>query len=82
LGIAACGQGKRVRFIRVTELITRLMEAREDRELMRLKRQLSKLDLLILDELGYIPASKAGSELFFDVTRSADPPLSHSGNRW
>jgi len=71
LGIAACGQGKRVRFIRVTELITQLMEAREDRELMRLKRQLSKLDLLILDELGYVPASKAGSELFFDVISTA-----------
>jgi len=71
LGIAACGQGKRVRFIRVVELITQLMEAREDRELMRLKRQLSKLDLLILDELGYVPASKAGSELFFDVISTA-----------
>ena len=71
LGIAACGQGKRVRFIRVTELITQLMEAREDRELMRLKRQLAKLDLLILDELGYVPASKAGSELFFDVISTA-----------
>jgi len=71
LGISACGQGKRVRFVRVTELITQLMEAREDRELMRLKKQLSKLDLLILDELGYVPASKIGSELFFDVISTA-----------
>ena len=71
LGIAACGQGKRVRFIRVTELITQLMEAREDRELMRLKKQLTKLDLLILDELGYVPASKVGSELLFDVISTA-----------
>lgn len=76
LGIAACGQGKRVRFFRVTELITLLMEAREERELLRLKRQLAKLDLLILDELGYVPASKLGSELLFDVISTAYERLS------
>ncbi|MFV1968779.1 MAG: IS21-like element helper ATPase IstB [Pirellulaceae bacterium] len=76
LGIAACGQGKRVRFFRVTELITQLMEAREERELLRLKKQLSKLDLLILDELGYVPASKLGSELLFDVISTAYERLS------
>ena len=76
LGIAACGQGKRVRFFQVTELITQLMEAREDRDLMRLKKQLSKLDLLILDELGYVPASKLGSELLFDVISTAYERLS------
>jgi len=76
LGIAACGQGKRVRFFRVTELITQLMEAREERELIRLKKQLSKLDLLILDELGYVPASKVGSELLFDVISTAYERLS------
>jgi DNA replication protein DnaC len=71
LGIAACGQGKRVRFFRVVELITQLMEARQERDLMRLKKQLAKLDLLILDELGYVPASKLGSELLFDVISTA-----------
>ncbi len=71
LGIAACGQGKKVRFYRVTELITQLMEAREERQLMRMKSQLAKLDLLILDELGYVPASKLGSELLFDVISAA-----------
>lgn len=71
LGIAACGQGKRVRFFRVTELITLLMEAREERQLLRLRTQLSKQDLLILDELGYVPASKAGSELLFDIVSTA-----------
>lgn len=76
LGIAACGLGKRVRFFQVTELITQLMEAREDRELTRLKKQLSKLDLLILDELGYVPASKLGSELLFDVISTAYERLS------
>lgn len=71
LGIAACAQGKRVRFYRVTEIITQLMEAREERELQRVRKQLSKLDLLILDELGYVPASKVGSELLFDVISTA-----------
>jgi DNA replication protein DnaC len=71
LGIAACNQGKRVRFCRVTELITALIEAREERLLLRLRTQLAKCDLLILDELGYVPASKAGSELLFDIISTA-----------
>ncbi len=71
LGVAACGLGKKVRFHRVTELITQLMEAREERQLMRMKNQLEKQDLLILDELGYVPASKLGSELLFDVISAA-----------
>jgi DNA replication protein DnaC len=71
LGIAACGQGKKVRFFRVTELITLLSEAKEERQLLRIRGQLGKLDLLILDELGYVPASKAGAELLFDVIATA-----------
>jgi DNA replication protein DnaC len=71
LGVAACGQGKRVRFFRVTELITLLLEAKEERQLLRMRGQLAKLDLLILDELGYVPASKAGAELLFDVIATA-----------
>jgi DNA replication protein DnaC len=71
LGMTACAQGKRVRFWRVTELITQLMEVREERQLMRMKSQLAKLDVLILDELGYVPASKLGSELLFDVISTA-----------
>ena len=76
LGIAACQQGHKVRFFRVTELITLLLEAREEKELTRLKRHLSRLDLLILDELGYVPASKAGAELLFDVIATAYERLS------
>ena len=71
LGVEACGRGKNVRFFRVTELITQMMEAREERALTRLKSQLVKLDLLILDELGYVPASKLGAELLFDVISAA-----------
>lgn len=71
LGMAACQQGKKVRFWRIAELITQLMEAREERLLARMKTQLAKLDLMILDELGYVPTSKLGSELLFDVISTA-----------
>jgi DNA replication protein DnaC len=71
LSAAACAKGYRVRFSRVTELITHLIEARDERGLLRLKGQLAKLDLLVLDELGYVPASKVGAELLFDVISTA-----------
>ena len=71
LGMAACARGRKVRFFRVTELITLLLEAKEERQLLRLRQQLGKLDLLVLDELGYVPASKAGAELLFDVIATA-----------
>ena len=71
LAAAACGLGKRVRFWRVTELVTQLMEAREERILMRWKSQLGRLDLLVLDELGYVPTSKLGAELLFEVISTA-----------
>jgi DNA replication protein DnaC len=61
-----------VRFFRVTELATQLLEAREERQLSRLKSQLAKPDLLILDKLGYVPASKVGAELLFDVIGTAE----------
>src|SRR5262249_58195357 len=59
LAMAACAQGKRVRFWRVTELITTLREADQERHLLRLRQQLAKLHLLVLDEFRYVPASKA-----------------------
>ena len=71
LAMAACAQGKRVRFWRVTELITTLREADDGRHLLRVRQQLAKLDLLVLDEFGYVPASKAGAELLFDVIGTA-----------
>ena len=71
LAAAACGRGYKVRFFRATELVTTLIEARDERTFLRLKNQLSKLDLLVLDELGYVPASKVGAELLFDVISTA-----------
>ena len=55
----------------MTELVTRLMQAREARESMRMKGLLAKLDLLILDELGYVPTGKLGAERLLDVISTA-----------
>ncbi len=71
LGHSACAQGKRVRFISVTGLVTQLLEAREDRQLERLLRRLERHHLLVLDEFGYVPFSKAGAELLFEVISRA-----------
>jgi DNA replication protein DnaC len=71
LGFAACAQGRRVRFHTTTGLVTQLLEARENRSLQRLHKQLERQHLVILDELGYVPFSKAGAELLFDVVSRA-----------
>jgi DNA replication protein DnaC len=71
LGFAACGQGKNVRFFGATDLVTQLREAGEERKLRRQLHQLQRQDLLILDELGYVPFSKAGAELLFEVVSRA-----------
>ncbi len=71
LGAQACHKGYKVRFFRTTELVTALIEARDERTFLRLKGQLARLDLLVLDELGYVPASKVGAELLFDVISTA-----------
>ena len=51
--------------------VTQLLEARDTRTLQRLHKQLERLDLLLLDELGYVPFSKAGAELLFEVVSRA-----------
>lgn len=71
LGFAACAQGRKVRFTTVTGLVTELLEAREDRQLKRVLKQMERQDLLILDELGYVPFTKAGAEQLFDVVSRA-----------
>jgi DNA replication protein DnaC len=71
LAVAACQRGKKVRFFRVSELMTQLVEAREERALGRLRTALGRLDLLVLDEFGYVPASQVGAELLFDVISTA-----------
>lgn len=67
LGIEACKQGFRTRFVTGCGLVNELLEAREERVLSRLLKRYAGYDLLILDELGYVPFSRAGAELLFQV---------------
>ncbi|MGY0401649.1 ATP-binding protein [Carnobacterium jeotgali] len=60
-------QAKKVKFYTVASLVNALLEANTNGNLGKLMKQLSKLDLLILDELGYIPLHKQGGELLFQV---------------
>ena len=67
LGLAACRQGKRVRFFTAAALVTRLEEAQKQYQLDRVLSQLDRVELLICDELGYLSFSRAGAELLFQV---------------
>lgn len=67
IGLNAVKKGKQVKFYTVAHLVNRLMEANDKGTLGRFFKQLDKLDLLILDELGYIPLHKEGAELLFQV---------------
>ena len=67
LGLAACQQGMSVRFVTAAALVHELMEARDERRLMRLQKQLANQKLLIIDELGFVPLSKTGAELLFEL---------------
>ena len=71
LSFAACAVGRKVCFYTVTDLVTELIECREERRLQRLQKQLQRLDLIVLDELGYIPFSKTRAELLFEVISRA-----------
>lgn len=76
LGFAGCMQGRHVRFFTVKTLVTHLVEMTEQRQLERTLRQLERQDILILDELGYVPFSKTGAELLFEVISRAYERLS------
>lgn len=67
LGLAACQKGLTVRFITASSLVHELMEARDEKRLLRLQKSLAKVSLLIIDELGFVPLSKTGAELLFEL---------------
>src|SRR5829696_1218754 len=67
LGLAACRQGRRVRFVTAAGLVTQLEEAQKQYQLDRALRQLDRVELLICDELGYLSFSRTGAELLFQV---------------
>jgi len=67
LGVEACRNNYRTRFVSCYGLVNELIEARQEKDLRRLIGRQARYDLLILDELGYIPFSKEGAELLFQV---------------
>jgi DNA replication protein DnaC len=67
LGLLACQQGRKVRFFTAAGLINLLTEAQAGLRLSHLERSLSQTDLLIIDEIGYVPFSEKGAQLFFQV---------------
>src|SRR3954447_17706567 len=67
LGLAACQKGLSVGFTTAAALVHELIEARDEKRLLRLQRQLAGYKLLIIDELGYVPLSQTGAELLFEV---------------
>jgi len=67
IGVAACTQGKRVKFYRTAALVNHLSDAKGKGELRRFMKLLEKVDLLICDEWGYVPFEKDGVQLLFQV---------------
>ena len=67
LGQAACRAGKRVKFYTAQALVNQLEEAQKNYRLERMLAMLAKIELLIVDELGYISFSRSGAELLFQV---------------
>jgi DNA replication protein DnaC len=91
LGLAACEQGRRVRYVTTAALVNELVEAADDRALSRVVGRYGRLDLLCLDELGYIQVDPKGAELLFQIITEREErasiaigtnlPFSEWGNR-
>jgi DNA replication protein DnaC len=67
LGLAACEQGRRVRYVTCAQLVNELVEAADERQLSRVVGRYGRLDLLLLDELGYVQIDPRGAELLFQI---------------
>jgi DNA replication protein DnaC len=67
VGIAACEQGRSVRYVTAAQLVNELAEAADERRLTRLVARYGRLDLLCLDELGYVGLDPRGAELLFQI---------------
>jgi DNA replication protein DnaC len=67
LGLAACEQGHKVRYVTCAQLVNELVEAADERVLSRVVARYGRLDLLLLDELGYVQIDPRGAELLFQI---------------
>jgi DNA replication protein DnaC len=71
LGLAACQQGLRVRFTTAASLVHELVEARDEKRLLRYQKLLARQELLIVDELGFVPLSKTVLKCYLKSSASA-----------
>ena len=67
LAIAACRQRKRVRFTTAAALVNQLVEAQREQSLSRMLARWSRVELIVIDELGYVPLAEVAAELLFQV---------------
>lgn len=67
IGLAACQRGIKTRFATAAAIVHELIEARDEKRLLRLQKQMATVELLIIDELGFVPLSKTGAELLFEL---------------
>lgn len=67
LGLAACQQGRRVRYVTTAQLVNELVEAADERQLSRVVGRYARLELLLIDELGYVQIDTRGAELLFQI---------------
>ena len=67
LGMAACEQGRSVRYVTLSQLVNELVEAADERRLSKLITRYGRVDLLLLDELGYVKLDTRGAEMLFQI---------------
>ena len=67
IGLAACQRGIKTRFATAAAIVHEMIEAQDEKRLLRFQRQLASVELLIIDELGFVPLSKTGAELLFEL---------------
>lgn len=77
LGLAACEQGRKVRYITCAALVNELVEAADERQLSRVVARYGRLDLLCLDELGYVQIDPRGAELLFQIITERERTRQH-----
>lgn len=70
LGTVACGQGRRVRFYTAAGLVNEMVEAANQHQMSKLDSRLGRCDLIVLDEVGYVPFSQEGARLLFNFISS------------
>jgi len=76
LGTAAAEAGRRVRYVTTAALVNELVEAADDKQLSRLVARYARLDLLCLDEVGYVHLDPRGAELLFQIITAREEKAS------